>query len=123
VNSYPNITIIHHYYIHDIELPGIKSRFDYGDVALSPVWLENKNIKLISGHIHKAFQIRNYTCCGSVWHTATQESDQIKFLRNWNLTEDSFDAKAIYINPYVEMTLELQDKKIKGEKDKTVDVV
>lgn len=123
VQAYPDITIIHHYYIHDIELPGIKSRFDYGDVALSPVWLENKNIKLISGHIHKAFQIRNYTCCGSVWHTATQESDQIKFLRNWNLAEDSFDAKAIYINPYVEMTLELQDKKIKGEKDKMADIV
>ena len=114
VKKYPDICIIHHYYIHDIALPGIKSRFDYSDVALSPKWLDNKSIKLISGHIHKAFQMGNYLCCGSIWHTASQESDQVKFLRKWNIGQDSFEATSIYINPYIEMKLE-EDKILKAQ--------
>ena len=56
----------------------------------------------------------NYLCCGSIWHTASQESDQVKFLRKWNIGQDSFEATSIYINPYIEMKLE-EDKILKAQ--------
>lgn len=111
-SSYKNLVVIHHYYIHGIELPGIQSRFDYGDVALSPARLDDKNISLISGHIHKPFQTHNYLCCGSVWHTTANETDQVKFLRRRDTSEDQFFAEAIYINPYINLESKVEKAKV-----------
>ena len=104
--SYDKLVIIHHYYMHGVDLPGVQSRFDYGSVALSPFWLQDKDIYMISGHIHSAFQTQNYLCCGSVWYTGNSEIDQIKFLRKRDISQDKFLAEAIYINPNILLNFE-----------------
>ncbi|HCB52140.1 TPA: hypothetical protein DEP21_06330 [Patescibacteria group bacterium] len=46
--KYPNLLVIHHYYLHNTQFPGQKSRFSYKDIALSEVFLQNAQIKMIS---------------------------------------------------------------------------
>lgn len=106
LSQYDDIDIIHHYYTADINLPAIKSRFSYSDVAIMPDWIQDNRIRnLISWHIHNSFQISRYFCAGSLRHTTGQESDQIKFLRRYDNLSNTFDWQAIYINPYINLDL------------------
>jgi hypothetical protein len=51
------LLVFHHHYIADTQFPGLKNRFTFRDIALSPVFLDNNTIRLISGHIHQPFGI------------------------------------------------------------------
>lgn len=62
IQQHTDLTIIHHYYIADTKFPGQQAIFDYRDIALCPDILDNKNVTLISGHIHMPFTYKNYFC-------------------------------------------------------------
>ena len=46
INS--TLTLIHHYYVAETAFPGLKVRFTYKDLALSPHYLEDKRLRLVS---------------------------------------------------------------------------
>jgi DNA repair exonuclease SbcCD nuclease subunit len=56
------LIVIHHYYTATAKFPGIKAVFGYKDIALSPQRMDDKNLRMISGHIHHAFAYKNYLC-------------------------------------------------------------
>lgn len=56
------LILIHHYYTAERVFPGLKTKFGYKDIALSPHRLEEKNLRIISGHIHHSFVDQNYLC-------------------------------------------------------------
>ena len=85
--------LIHHYYFADIVFPGQKSFFSYKDIALSPIWLEQKKLQIFSGHIHRSFKYQNYFCTWSIWATNTIEENHDKFLfhydeNSWKISWD-----------------------------------
>jgi hypothetical protein len=45
---------------------------------LSSQWLEESNLRFISGHLHQAFSYKNYLCTGSIWATSPLEENDIK---------------------------------------------
>jgi predicted phosphodiesterase len=56
------LTFIHHYYVDGVTFPGQKTKFSFRDIALSSQRLDDKDIGLISGHLHQAFFYKNYLC-------------------------------------------------------------
>jgi len=93
------LTVIHHHYINNTKFPGQKSIFHYKDVALDAAFLDMPNIKLISGHLHQAFTLKNYLCVGSVRSTSSLEVNQMKYLFASN--KGQIEAHEVNINPYI----------------------
>ena len=101
VKKYSNFTLIHHYYIEWVSFPWQKAKFGFKDKALSSHWLDNKNLHLISWHLHQAFLFKNYLCTWSIWATSPLETDQIKYFfirKDWE-----FLARETWINYYFTM--------------------
>lgn len=108
--SDPNreLIVIHHYYTANTKFPGIKALFGYKDIALCPQWLDDNNLRMISGHIHHSFSYKNYLCIWAVWSTSPLEYNLCQYLfqyQQWNIK-----AQQIALNPY--LTIHLQE----GEK-------
>lgn len=83
VKAYPELTLIHHYYINKVQFPGYRSSFSFKDVALSEQLFDQAGLKMISGHLHAPFVYKNYLCTWSVWATSSLEHNQIKWLWTW----------------------------------------
>jgi len=101
IKKYSNLTLIHHYYIEWVAFPWQKSKFWFKDRALSSNWLDNKDLQIISWHLHQAFLFKNYLCTWSIWSTSPLETDQIKYFfirKNWQ-----FIAQETWINYYFTM--------------------
>lgn len=93
------LIVIHHYYTASTKFPGIKAVFGYKDIALSPHWMDDKNLRMISGHIHHAFAYKNYLCVGAVRSTSPLESNQLQYL--FHYTKDNIHAQQVALNPYL----------------------
>ncbi|MCK9467184.1 MAG: metallophosphoesterase [Candidatus Absconditabacterales bacterium] len=98
IKKYPKLTVIHHYYIEGISFPGQRARFYFNDIALSHLFCDLENIKMISGHLHQGFVYKNYLCTGSVRSTSPLETNHIKAL--FQYSNNSIKGKLIFINPY-----------------------
>lgn len=109
ISEHSELTIIHHYYIAHTKFPGQQALFDYKDIALCPEFLDNKNIQLISGHIHMPFSYKNYFCTWSVWYTSPLEQDHHKFLYQRETTENTIQAQQVAINPYIVLQVENEE--------------
>lgn len=70
--------VVHHYYTHNTNFPGQKSRFNYKDIALCEGFLDLSDLKMVSGHLHQPFTYKNYLCTGSIWSTSPLEINQVK---------------------------------------------
>ncbi len=91
--------IIHHFYVNETKFPSIKSIFRFNDIAISNLFLDIENIKLISGHIHQVFSYKNYICLWSI--RANREDNVIKFLIKRDTNNDIFIFNEIQINNYI----------------------
>lgn len=91
-------TIIHHYYTADTQFPWLRTQFSYRDVALDPSWC-NAWYDIISWHIHHPLMYGRYLCCGSLWTTAANETNQNKYYRikHWS----QIHGYQIHINPHL----------------------
>jgi len=98
------LIVIHHYYTADTKFPGIKAQFGYKDIALSPHWLDDKHLRLISWHIHHRFSYKNYLCVGAVRSTSPLESNLLQYLFQYR--ESKIIAHQIAMNPYITLSLE-----------------
>lgn len=106
VEKEKNLTVIHHHYINNTKFPGQKSIFHYKDVALDEAFLNMPHLKLISGHLHQAFTLKNYLCVGSVRSTSSLEVNQMKYLFAYvNPAKDGaggqMEAHELNINPHI----------------------
>jgi DNA repair exonuclease SbcCD nuclease subunit len=98
------LLVIHHYYTADTKFPGIKTQFGYKDLALSPHWMEDTNLRMVSGHIHHSFIYNNYLCVGAVWATSPLESNQLQYL--FRYTNNTITATQIALNPYITLAID-----------------
>lgn len=105
IHSQPiaSLTIIHHYYVAETAFPGLKVKFGYKDLALSPRWLDDERVRLISGHIHHPFSYKNYLCVGAVRSTSPQEINQLQYLFAYNLTTGEAIAHQVAYNTYLQI--------------------
>ena len=101
VDNHPWITIFHHYYINGTAFPWQKSKFNYKDIALNEQFLDIPNIKMISGHLHQSFTHTNYLCLGSVWSTSSLETNQNKYVFQYDTKSKKVTAIPLMINPQV----------------------
>ncbi len=101
IDKNPNLTIFHHYYINGTAFPWQKSKFNYKDIALNEQFLAIPNIKFISGHLHQPFTHTNYLCLGSVRSTSSLETNQNKYIFQYNTTSKKVTALPLMINPQV----------------------
>ena len=106
IDKNPNITIFHHYYINGTPFPGQKSRFSYKDIALHEWFLDIPTTKLISWHLHQPFTYNNYLCIGSVRSTSSLETNQNKYVFQYDTTTKKITALPLMINPQVTITSE-----------------
>ncbi|NOZ44608.1 MAG: hypothetical protein GXP45_05735 [bacterium] len=97
----PHITVIHHYYFNKIKFPGQRARFYFKDIALSEYFLESKEAKFISGHIHQGFIYQNYLCLGSVRSSSSLEYNQLKVLAIYHPETKKISLYQQNINPYL----------------------
>ena len=56
------LMIFHHWYIAQTVFPGQNTRFSYADQSLSPLFAQQEDLWLVSGHMHRAF-IRERAIC------------------------------------------------------------
>ncbi len=96
-----NLTIFHHYYINGTSFPWQKSKFNYKDVALNEQFLDIPTIKFISGHLHQPFTHNNYLCLWSVWSTSSLETNQNKYVFQYDVKSKKVTALPLMINPQV----------------------
>jgi len=101
IDNNPNLTIFHHYYINGTPFPWQKSRFNYKDVALNEQFLDIPSIKLISGHLHQPFTHTNYLCLWSVRSTTSLESNQNKYIFQYDTKSKKVTAFPLMINPQI----------------------
>ena len=101
IDKHPNITIFHHYYINGTIFPGQKSKFNYKDIALNEQFLDIPSIKLISGHLHQPFTHNNYLCLGSIRSTSSLETNQNKYVFQYDIRNKKITALPLMINPQV----------------------
>jgi len=101
IDKKPNLTIFHHYYINGTAFPGQKSKFNYKDIAINEQFLDIPSIKMISGHLHQPFTHTNYLCLGSVWSTSSLETNQNKYVFQYDTTNKKITALPLMINPQV----------------------
>ncbi|HRX64313.1 MAG TPA: metallophosphoesterase family protein [Candidatus Absconditabacterales bacterium] len=114
VKKYDNLTIIHHYYIEGVNFPGQRGRFYFGDIAISKLFCELPNIKMISGHLHQGFVYKNYFCTGSVRHTSPLEVNQVKMF--FKYSNEGVEGKMFFVNPYFLVSEELKVQSAEGMK-------
>lgn len=105
-----DLLVIHHYYIEWTIFPWEKARFKYKDVALSNFFLDMKNIKLISWHLHQWFTYKNYFCTWSIWNVSPLEVNQFKFL--YKFDGESISAKNISLNSYFQINYDELEENI-----------
>ncbi len=101
IDRNPNLTIFHHYYINGTSFPWQKSKFNYKDIALNEQFLDIPSIKMISGHLHQPFTHTNYLCLGSIWSTSSLETNQNKYVFQYNTKDKKIIAIPLMINPQV----------------------
>ena len=99
--KYSDLILIHHYYVEWVSFPWQKAKFNFRDRALSQYWLDQKNLQIISWHLHQAFAYKNYLCTWSLRATSPLEIDQIKYFWTWN--DGKFTAHETGINYYFTM--------------------
>lgn len=92
---------MHHYYFNSTVFPGQKSKFSYKDIALNEQFLELSEVKFISGHLHQGFTHANYLCTGSVRSTSSLETNQNKYIFQYDTTTKKITAIPIAINPQI----------------------
>ena len=92
------LTVIHHYYVEWINFPWQRGRFYFNDVAISKLFCDLENIKMISGHLHQWFVHKNYFCTGSTWNTSPLEINQAKGM--FKYADNRVYWKMMFINPY-----------------------
>ena len=97
----PNLTIFHHYYINGTSFPWQKSKFNYKDIALNEQFLDIPSIKMISGHLHQPFTHTNYLCLWSVRSTSSLETNQNKYVFQYDTKSKTVTAIPLMINPQV----------------------
>lgn len=98
VQKYSKLTVIHHYYIEWINFPWQRGRFYFNDIAISRLFCELPNIKMISGHLHQWFVYKNYLCTGSLRNTSPLEVNHIKML--FKCSDNSAKWSMVFVNPY-----------------------
>jgi hypothetical protein len=103
-----DLLVIHHYYIAWTQFPGMRAVFGYKDLALSPKRLDEKNIKLISWHMHHTFAYKNYLCIWAIRSTSPLETNQLNYLFNYK-KDTTVEATQTAFNPYLNLTLEPDD--------------
>ncbi|MEI8008493.1 MAG: hypothetical protein WCI00_03580 [bacterium] len=64
-------------------------------------FLDIPNIKFISGHLHQPFTHTNYLCLGSVRSTSSLETNQNKYIFQYDTTSKKVTALPLMINPQV----------------------
>ena len=101
IDKNPNLTIFHHYYINGTAFPWQKSKFNYKDIALNEQFLDIPSIKMISGHLHQPFTHTNYLCLGSVRSTSSLETNQNKYVFQYDTKSKKVTAIPLMINPQV----------------------
>ncbi|HMS90932.1 MAG TPA: hypothetical protein PKC87_01830, partial [Candidatus Absconditabacterales bacterium] len=101
VDKNMDLTVFHHYYINGTTFPGQKSKFNYKDIALHEGFLDIPNIKFISGHLHQPFTHNNYLCLGSVWSTSSLETNQNKYVFQYDTKNKKITALPLMINPQI----------------------
>jgi len=99
VQKYSKLTVIHHYYIEWINFPWQRGRFYFNDIAISKLFCELPNIKMISGHLHQWFVYKNYLCTGSLRNTSPLEVNHIKML--FKYSDNSAKWSMVFVNPYL----------------------
>ena len=99
--KYEKLTVIHHYYIEWVTFPWQRWRFYFNDIALSHLFCELEELKLISGHLHQWFAYKNYFCAWSVRNTSPLEVNQAKIL--FKYSEWKLFGKMFFVNPYFQV--------------------
>jgi predicted phosphodiesterase len=94
------LLVIHHRYIVNTIFPWQQARFSFTSPGLDASWLEEQDIRLLSGHLHSAFVHKNYLCTGSIWHTSPLETNEMKWLFTGSPT-GKMHAHPCVINPYL----------------------
>ncbi|MEI6119452.1 MAG: hypothetical protein WCP92_10145 [bacterium] len=64
-------------------------------------FLDIPSIKMISGHLHQPFTHTNYLCLGSIWSTSSLETNQNKYVFQYNTKDKKIIAIPLMINPQV----------------------
>jgi len=96
--------LIHHFYTVNTAFPGQFAKFSFKNIALSDQ-IFNADFQIISGHLHKSFKHKNYTCVGSFWNTSPLEENDTKIVFTY---PDKFQQ--VIINPYISFFVENNDK-------------
>lgn len=99
------LVVFHHRYIANTTFPGVRWTFAYKSPALSPHRLDDERIRLISGHIHTPFVLKNYLCVGSSRHTSPLESNEQKRWCVYTAQEDLLEITPITAFPYIVYTV------------------
>lgn len=99
-STWKKLTVMHHYYFNKIKFPGQKARFYFKDISLSEHFLEAKNVKFMSGHLHQVFSYQNYLCLWSVRSTSSLENNQLKCLAKYTPQVWDITLYQNNINPY-----------------------
>jgi uncharacterized protein YggL (DUF469 family) len=115
IKKYSKLTVIHHYYIEWVNFPWQRWRFYFNDIAISKLFCDLENIKMISGHLHQWFVYKNYLCTGSVWNTSPLEVNHIKMLFKYSNNIAKWNM--IFVNPYF-----LIDKMSSWEESKDINL-
>lgn len=101
--------IVHHFYTENTKFPWQFAKFSFRNIALSHEIFKFDG-DIISGHLHKAFKHKNYTCVWSFWNTSPLEENDIKVVYTY---PNNF--KEIIINPYISFEIK-KDEKVTKEK-------
>lgn len=95
--------IIHHFYTENTLFPWQFSKFSFKNIALSKE-IFNFKWEIISGHLHKSFKHKNYTCVWSFWNSSPLEENDTKIIFEYpNI------FKQVIINPYLSFEVKNQD--------------
>ena len=94
---------VHHFYTVNTAFPWQFAKFSFKNIALSDQ-IFKADFQIISGHLHKSFRHKNYTCVGSFWNTSPLEENDTKVVFTY---PDKFQQ--VVINPYI--SFEIKDNK------------
>ncbi len=100
--------LVHHFYTVNTAFPGQFAKFSFKNIALSDQ-LFKADFQIISGHLHKSFRHKNYTCVGSFWNTSPLEENDTKVVFTY---PDKFQQ--VVINPYISFQIENNNENIEA---------
>jgi len=101
VKNNPDLMLVHHRYVAKTIFPWQKWQFGYTQWALHPWWLDMPWLRMIAGHIHQPFVLKNFLCTWSVWHTSPNEANHIKYL--FVLDKNVVRTYPLFLSPYIVM--------------------